>query len=171
MSIITVLAIQVEHEPRQLLLGAVLMLVTAIIQTFGVVSLEELVERRRLRIANDMTRVRMLVTLCSVVVYLFALHLLEICLWAAVFRPLAGYSSFAVSVYESALAFTTMDVAELPPAWKFLSAAAGVTGLLMFAWSTSVLFNQTSWITEARRKYLRKHHMFGARESPETPSS
>ena len=53
-----------------------------------------------------------------------------------------------------------MDVADLPPGWKFLSAAEGVAGLLMFAWSTGVLFAQTSWITEARRKYLRKAHMF-----------
>jgi hypothetical protein len=171
MPTISLLAVQVEREPRQLLVGAALMLVTAILQTFGVVTLEELVERVRVRFSNNMTRARMLGTLCGIVVYLFAMHLLEICLWAAVFRPLAGYSSFAVSVYESALAFTTMDTAELPPSWKFLSAAAGVTGLLMFAWSTSVLFNQTSWITEGRRKYLRKHHLYGSRESQETPTS
>ena len=146
------------------------MLVTAIVQTFGVVTLEELAERRRERVFADMTRLRMITTLCGVVVFLFGLHLLEMSLWAAVFRPLAGYSSFAVSMYESALAFTTMDVAELPPSWKFLSAAEGVTGLLMFAWSTSVLFNQTSWITEARRKYVRKHHIWGARESENPPA-
>lgn len=138
------------------------MLVTAVVQTFGVVALEELAERRRERISPNMTRSRMLSTLCGVIVFLFVLHLLEMGIWAAVFRPLAGYSSFAVSMYESALAFTTMDVAELPPSWKFLSAAEGVTGLLMFAWSTSVLFNQTSWMTEARRKFLRKHHLYGA---------
>ncbi len=147
------------------------MLVTAVIQTFGVVALEELAERRRERISPNMTRPRMLTTLCGLVVYLFGLHLLEMCLWAAVFRPLASYSSFAVSMYESALAFTTMDVAELPPSWKFLSAAEGVTGLLMFAWSTSVLFNQTSWITEARRKFLRKHHLYGARDTGAAPES
>jgi hypothetical protein len=132
--------------------------------------LEELVDRVRDEVTRDTTRLRMLGTLCGVIVYLFALHLLEMCLWASVLKSLAGYSSFAVSLYESALAFTTMDVAELPPAWKFLSAAEGVTGLLMFAWSTSVLFNQTSWITAARRKYLRKHHMYGSRESAQPPS-
>jgi len=147
------------------------MLVTAVIQTFGVVSLEELSERRRERVSANMTRMQMLGTLCAVIVFLFALHLFQMSIWAAVYKPLAGYSSYAVSLYESALAFTTMDVAELPPAWKFLSAAEGVTGLLMFAWSTSVLFNQTSWITEARRKYLRKHRMWGARESEGAPSA
>jgi len=165
MRVIPVLAIQLEHEPRQVLLGVVLMLVTAVVQTFGVVTLEELVGRFRDRVERSTTRPRMLVTLCAVIVFLFLLHLLEMSIWAAVYRPLAGYPSYAVSLYESALAFTTMDVAELPPAWKFLSAAEGVTGLLMFAWSTGVLFNQTSWITDARRKYLRKHHMWGARET------
>jgi hypothetical protein len=162
--------VQVEHEPRQLLVGVALMLFTAMLQTCGVVSLEELVERARERTAPNMTRTRMLSVLCSVVVYLFALHLTEMAVWAAVMRPLAGYSSFAVAMYESALAFTTMDTAELPPAWKFLSAAEGVTGLLMFAWSTSVLFNQTSWITEARRKYWHRHHLHGSKESTREPT-
>ncbi|HTY43322.1 MAG TPA: hypothetical protein VMH79_15740 [Thermoanaerobaculia bacterium] len=162
--------IQVEHEPRQLLVGLALMLATAVIQTFGVVFLEEIVERVRDRVVPDTTRARMLGTLCSVILYLFALHVLEMALWAALYLRVASYQSFAVALYESALAFTTMDVAELPPAWKFLSAAEGVTGLLMFAWSTTILFNQTSWITEARHKYLRRHHLFGVKEaSPASP--
>ena len=167
----TTLLVHVVREPRQLLVGAALMLVTAIIQTFGVVALEEFVERVRDPIARDTTRTRMLLALCAVIVYLFALHLGEMCLWAALYLPLAGYQSFAVAMYESALAFTTMDVAELPPDWKFLSAAEGVTGLLMFAWSTGVLFNQTSWLTDARRKYLRKHHLYGAKDREPAPES
>ena len=155
---------QISHEPRQLLVGAVLMVATGIFQTFGVVVLEEFADRHRERVARNMTRLQMLGTLSSVICYLFALHLLEMCLWAVVLGALADYPSFATSLYESALAFTTMDTAELPPQWQFLSAAEAITGLLMLAWSTSVLFNQTSWVTEARRKYLRKHHLFGSRE-------
>jgi len=167
----TTLLVHIVREPRQLVVGAVLMLVTAVIQTFGVVTIEELVGRVRDRIEAETTRARMLLALCGVIVYLFALHLLEMCLWAAVYLPFAGYQSFAVALYESALAFTTMDVAELPPDWKFLSAAEGVTGLLMFAWSTGILFNQTSWITEARRRYLRKHHLYGSKGRVTAPES
>ncbi len=162
--------IDVEHEPRQLLLGAVLMLVTAVIQTFGVVILEESVSRIREPDARQMTRTRMLRVLCGVIVYLFVLHLVEMAVWAALYYAVADYRSFSVSLYESALAFTTMDVAQLPAGWKFLSAAEGVTGLLMFAWSTGVMFNQTSWVTEARRAYVRKHHLYGAKEPPAPPS-
>jgi hypothetical protein len=83
--------VQLLNEPRQLLVGAALTLVTGIIQTFGVVALEELVDRIRDRFAGSLTRARMLGVLWGVIVYLFGLHLLEMALWAAVFQPLAGY--------------------------------------------------------------------------------
>ena len=59
--------IEVEHELRQMLVGAVLMLVTAVIQTFGVVVLEESVARVHDREAQDMTRSRMLAILGGVI--------------------------------------------------------------------------------------------------------
>lgn len=153
--------IEVEHEGRQLLVGTGLMLVTAVIQTFGVVVLQESVGRVRDPDSREMTRGRMLRVLGAVIVFLFALHLLEMAVWAVFYTAVARYRSFSVGLYESALAFTTMDVAQLPPDWVFLSAAEGITGLLMFAWSTGVMFNQTSWVTEARRAYLRKHPATG----------
>jgi len=157
----------IEHEPRQLMVGAILMLVTGMVQTFGVVTLEELADRIRGRVAKDTTSARMLGALSGVMCYVFALHLLEISLWAAFYEWVADLPSFATAFYESALAFTTMDIAHLPTGWKFLSAAEGITGLLMFAWSTGVLFNYTAWVTDARRQYLRRHHLFGAGRASE----
>ena len=154
--------IEVEHEPRQLLVSAALMIVTVVIQSIGVVLLQELVHRVRDSITRRPTARRMLAVLCSIMLYLFALHLIEMAVWAAVYDVVADYQSFSVALYESGLAFTTMDVAELPMGWRFLSAAEGVTGLLMFAWSTGVMFNQTSWITDARHAYVRKHPVFRA---------
>ena len=112
----------------------------------------------------------MLAILGAVIVYLFALHLVEMVIWATLYNAVAGYRSLSVALYESALAFTAMDMAELLLGWEFLSVAEGVTGLLMFAWSTGVMFNQTTWVTEARRSYLRKHHRNGT-EEPAAPRS
>jgi hypothetical protein len=149
----------------------ILMLVTGIVQTFGVLFLEESVARIRDRVVANATRARILGVLCAVIFYLFALHIFEMSLWAAFFRSVADFPSFASALYESALAFTTMDIAHLPIGWKFLSAAEGVTGLLMFAWSTGVLFNHTAWVTEARRRYLREHHLFGAGKGQKPPQA
>jgi hypothetical protein len=38
----------------------------------------------------------------------------------------------------------------------------------MFAWSTSVLFNQTTWVTQARRMDLRRDRQ-GVSRKPEVP--
>ncbi len=59
---------------------------------------------------------------------------------------------------------TTMDSPDLPPAWIFLGAAEGITGVLMFAWSTSVMFNHMAWIIQARQKYRRRHPLFGGKD-------
>jgi voltage-gated potassium channel len=161
----------IQDEPRQLLVGAALMLVTGIFQTFGVVVLQEFMEGVRDRASGKMTRSRMVGVLSGVMIYLFALHLLEMGIWAALYRRLAETPSFASALYESALAFTTMDVAKLPHHWRFLSPAEGVTGLLMFAWSTSVLFNQITWVTLARRMYRRKRHRGVSRKTEIPPAS
>ena len=146
--------ISVEREPRQLIVAAALMIATAVIQTIGVVILEDLVWLWRGRVAEKATRPRMLAVLSGVVLYLFALHLVQMTVWAAFYVRVTTYPSLAVALYESALAFTTMDAPQLPPAWRFLGAAEGIAGLLMFAWSTGVMLTQTSWVSEARRKHL-----------------
>jgi len=150
--------IGVEREPRQLIVAAGLIVATAIIQTIAVLMLEDVVWLWREQLAEKNSRPRLMAFVCSVIVYLFMLHIAEISIWAALFLRVAHYPTFAVALYESGLAFTTLDVPQLPPAWKFLGPAEGIAGLLMFAWSTTVMFNHTHWISEARRRYLRQRH-------------
>lgn len=147
-----------------MLVGAGLMLTTATVQAFGVVALEEAVAQVRAKVADRATAGRMLAVLLSVIIYLFVLHLVEIILWAAAYLALGDLQSISVAIYESALGFTTMDEPDLPPAWIFLGAAEGMTGVLMFAWSTGVMFNHMAWVVQARRRYLRKHPRFGGKD-------
>ena len=147
--------IRIEWDPRQLIVAAALMVVTTVIQTIGVLMLADLVLLWRHRVIENATWPRMLTDVSGVVLYLFVLHLAQISMWAVLYQRVATYPSLAVAVYESALAFTTMDVPQLPPAWRFLGPAEGIAGMLMFAWSTGVMLTQMSWVGEARRKYLR----------------
>src|SRR5215472_11457482 len=100
--------IKVEHEPRQLIVAAALLIITTVIQTFGVVVLEDLVLLARTRVAAKTTRPRMLTLLSGVVLYLFALYLVQMSVWAAVYMRVRGYPSFTAGLYESGLAFTTL---------------------------------------------------------------
>jgi|SRR5215831_17468396 len=148
--------IKVEREPRQLVVAAALLIITAVIQTLGMIVLDDLVLLARKRVAEKTTRAHILTLLSGVVLYLFALSIVQMGLWAAVYLHIAGYPSFTVGLYESGLAFTTMDAPELPPEWRFLGVAEGIAGLLMFAWSMGLMLTQTSWIVQARRRYERR---------------
>ena len=150
--------IGVEREPRQLIVAAGLIVATAIVQTIAVLVLEDVVWLWQDRVTENNSRPRLMAFVCGVIVYLFALHITEISIWAALYLRVAHYPTFSLALYESGLAFTTLDVPQLPPAWRFLGPAEGIAGLLMFAWSTTVMFNQTHWISEARRKYFRQRH-------------
>src|SRR5215831_12773960 len=147
--------ITVEREPRQIIVAAGLIVATAVIQTIAIVMLEEFVWLWQDRVTASASRPRVMAFVYGVILYLFAMHVAEISIWAAFYLRMTMFPTFAVAFYESALAFTTLDVPELPPAWKFLGTAEAIAGLLMFAWSTAVIFSQTGRVSEARRRYLR----------------
>ncbi|HXY32083.1 MAG TPA: hypothetical protein VEI06_15345 [Gemmatimonadaceae bacterium] len=144
----------VEQEGRQVLVAAMLMVGTGLLQTVGMVFLTELIARMKGWVIVRATLQRVFSIMTALMLFLFVLHVTEIIGWAVVLRYVAGYPTFWLAVYNSSLAFTTLSTATLPPAWIYMSAAESITGLVMFAWSTSALFNAVSWITTARHQYL-----------------
>jgi len=145
-----------DIEATQLAVSAGLMVATGIVQTIGMVQMAEWVSQLHSWVASKTTLFRMFTVMSGMMIYLFALTLLEMSLWAFFFQRITTYPSFAVALYNSALGFTTLDTADLPARWEFLSAAESITGLLMFAWSTSAMWNAISWITTSRRNHIRK---------------
>jgi len=144
----------VEQEGRQVLVAAMLMVATGLLQTAGMVFLTELSARVKGWVDARATLARVYAVMTALMIFLFVLHMTEIAGWAVVLRYVAGYPTFWLAVYNSSLAFTTLDTATLPPAWIYMSAAESITGLVMFAWSTSAMFNVVSWVTSARLRYV-----------------
>ena len=144
----------VEQEGRQVLVAAMMMVATGLLQTVGMVFLTEVIARVKGWVVSRASIARVFAIMTALMLFLFVLHVTEIVLWAIVLREVAGYPTFWLAVYNSSLAFTTLNTATLPPAWIYMSAAESITGLVMFAWSTSALFNAVSWITTARQQYL-----------------
>jgi len=96
----------------------------------------------------------------NLVVYTVALnHLLQMAVWALVYWKYAGLPSFGTAFYHSALQMTTMDngAGTLPNDWLMVAAAQGLTGWIMFSWSTSALFAAVSALISMRRKHLAAH--------------
>jgi hypothetical protein len=81
--------------------------------------------------------------LVQVVFGLLVLHLLQILVWAACYQWSGCFPDFVTSFYYSATSYSTVGYGDvLPPGnWRILGAIEAVTGILMFGWSTGVLFS------------------------------
>ena len=78
------------------------------------------------------------------VVYgLLLLHILQITVWAACYQWNGCFPDFTTSFYYSATSYSTVGYGDVtPPAqWRVLGSVEAVTGVLMFGWSTGVLFS------------------------------
>ncbi len=81
--------------------------------------------------------------LIRVVFGLLLLHLLQITVWALFYHLRGCFQSFDTSFYYSATSYSTAGYGDvIPPAtWRVYGAIEAVTGVLMFGWSTGVLFS------------------------------
>ena len=85
---------------------------------------------------------RMFWILIRVVFGLLILHVLQISVWAAFFDYRDFFPNFETAFYYSATSYSTVGYGDVipPENWRVFGAIEAVTGILMFGWSTGVLF-------------------------------
>jgi hypothetical protein len=86
---------------------------------------------------------RMFWILIRVVFGLLVLHLLQITVWAVFFHMGHYFPNFETAFYYSATSYSTAGYGDVipPESWRVFGAIEAVTGILMFGWSTGVLFS------------------------------
>lgn len=116
------------------------------------------VSRLRLRAQRRESNLRFAVilrVLITTVLLLISLHLIEVLTWAAAYWALPGISqidSAEEAIYFSTVTFTTLgygDITLISP-WRMLSAVQAAVGMLIFGWSTAMLFTVVQRIWEER---------------------
>jgi hypothetical protein len=95
------------------------------------------------------------------VVYgLLVLHLIQITIWAVFYQFRGCFADFGTSFYFSATSYSTLGYGDvlLPEKWRILGAVEAVTGVLMFGWSTGILFTVVHHLlSHFLRKMITKH--------------
>ena len=83
----------------------------------------------------------MIVMVATVVVLKFA-HGLEIAVWALSYALVGAAPAGSDLLYFAFVNYTTLGYGDVTPvkAWQLLGPMAAMTGILMFGWSTAVLF-------------------------------
>ena len=84
-------------------------------------------------------------------------HLIEIALWAVLFITCREFPDFGTAYYHSAVNYTTLGYGDLimTPSWKLLGPLEAAAGMLMFGFSTAMLFAVIQRLIETRYADLR----------------
>jgi hypothetical protein len=82
------------------------------------------------------------------------MHVAQACVWAFFYWQVVGIPSPRDAFYHSILSLTTMDDSSgvLPERWRLLGAAEGLTGWLVFSWSTGWIFMFLSTLMQLRHQ-------------------
>lgn len=90
--------------------------------------------------------VRQAILMVCVVLGIFALHTVEIWLYALVYLLVGASPDFQTALYFSATAFSTLGFGDvvLSDDWRLFGSVEGVTGLILIGWSSAFLLSVTS---------------------------
>jgi len=125
----------------QLTIAVGMLVLTAAVHSLVTVIQAELSHRPRLDAwCAPHSHRRLLLIMAMALLTALAL-LVEILLWALLYRGLGMFSELEASLYFSGITFTTVGYGDmtLPACWRLLSVAEAVNGVLMAGWSTAQL--------------------------------
>lgn len=123
----------------QLILASGMVVFTVIIHLTGLAVLVRLLRARSWIPVFE--HIRPITLLLGASIGLFAIHTVEIWLFAALYLLLAALPDFEQSLYFSTLTYTTVGYGDvvLGKSWRILGAIEGATGIIMLGWSTAFL--------------------------------
>ena len=126
----------------QLLVGGAASLVNIAIHSVWTVFLGHAVRRywaRRKHPALLRDRVMLMV---ATVAILMAAHVTEVFVWAATYAAVGAAPAGANRTYLAFVSYTTLGYGDVVPvpAWQLLGPLTAMNGILLFGWSTAVIF-------------------------------
>ncbi|MFD0986944.1 potassium channel family protein [Methyloligella solikamskensis] len=134
----------------QILLGAAMIVITTFIQgLFTVYGIERLRDHVRLHPTKSVPRATL--QLAALVLWLFLATITEVWSWALLYLALGAFDTLEHAVYFSTVTFTTLGFGDitLDDQWRLLSSFEAANGLLLFGWSTALLFVAVKWVYQS----------------------
>ncbi len=123
----------------QLFLATTMSLGTVIIHLTGLAFLVRIL-RSHHRLVRPLKSAPVAVLLMTTVT-IFAIHTVEIWLYALLYMLLGALGTFEVALYFSTVTYSSVGYGDvlLGEEWRILGAIEGATGLIMIGWSTAFL--------------------------------
>jgi cell division protein FtsW (lipid II flippase) len=127
--------------PANLGLGTLLVSLTVLIHSFGLIALSHwmpgLIRWLRLH-RHDFGKA---IAMVAIVLGIFFIHTIEVWLWAVLFVGIGAIQTFQDALYFSTATFSTIGYGDivLRPAWRLLGSLEGINGFILIGWSTAYL--------------------------------
>ncbi|HVF36895.1 MAG TPA: hypothetical protein VNA29_03005 [Sphingomicrobium sp.] len=124
----------------QLLVSAGLVFVMTLLHSLGLLGIGKL-----LHLDPDILRRRKvdhkaIVTLASLGLLIFALHIAEIFMFAGFYLKIGALEEFDQALYFSASAYTTLGLtADFPDRWRLIGSVEALIGFVLIGWSTAFM--------------------------------
>ena len=138
----------------QLILASGMVVVTVLVHLIGLGVLMRMLRGRRwVRIYEHLRPITLLV---GASIGIFAIHTIEIWLYAAVYIRIGAIAGFEQALYFSTVTYATIGYGDLllPHAWRIFGAIEGATGIIMLGWSTAFLVSLLARLNMFRHDWL-----------------
>ncbi len=127
------------------LIGTALIAITVIIHAVGTGAW---VRHLNTRFSSDLpsSSKRSILVLVNSAIIVFALHTIEIVIWALAYLamvPTSELASFEEAVYFSFVTFTTLGYGDISlwEAYRLLSGIEALNGIILVGWTTAMIFS------------------------------
>jgi voltage-gated potassium channel Kch len=132
-----------ETVGTNLALASAMVAATVAVHFFGLLALLYVLRRKgaKFRAHESLTGQGALVLF--VVLGIFAIHTVEIWLYALLYLALDALHDFEAALYFSTVTFATLGYGDivLSAQWRLISAIEAANGLILFGWSTAFLIS------------------------------
>ncbi len=137
-------------------LATVMVAITVLVHFWGFVGLTWGMGRHGARLHPHESHLRRAAVILLIVLGIFALHTIEIWLYAALYRFLGEALTFEDALYFSTVTFASLGYGDivLSPRWRLLSAIEAANGVILFAWSTTFLLSVTTRLRLLEHSWL-----------------
>jgi len=125
----------------EFIVGALISVLTIALHALGTVVVVRLGRLASQRIAPRRRLATLILVMAVAGTLLMLAHLLEVAVWALLYA-LVGVTSEQDAYYFAFVNFTTLGYGDLLPVhrWRVLGPMTAANGMLLFGWSTAVLF-------------------------------
>jgi hypothetical protein len=125
----------------QLLIGSLVSVIAIMVHalaTVGAIGVARAAARQR----GAFPRLHLMAVMVATVLVLMLAHTIEIVVWALSYAMVGAAPDGSDLLYFAFVNYTTLGYGDVTPvkAWQLLGPMAAMNGILMFGWSTAVLF-------------------------------